>query len=656
MAGYWDKVLHSRLSRRRALAASGGAALGAAILSACGGGGDDGGGGQQVSELLYKAEDTTKLAKHGGTFRGMSSADPANWDYYNFDPVSQGIHNGTGIKLLRMKAGHLQDPALEIEVEAAEKYEYSGDKLTLTFKLNPKAKFQPQSSTGFHSGVPASVFNRQIDADDVVFSLDRLSKTASATFGGRGELFYSVNKNGPIESFSAIDKSTVQLKLHHPSSALLTAFANPSVSYPYIIPKEGKDNAIDFLKTQIGGGLYYVEKYEPSVNIVLKRNPNYEALFPDLKPPFFDTIDQPRIVDPAQQLAQFRAGNLFNGPIFGPVDDRLTLKREVPELLAWTFNGQDPNNMYFGQHKDNPFVDVRVRRAMSYAWDRDTHVKIIYSTDKLEAAGIPANVRWANTMSSSTFGPPGGTFVGYWMDPKSKEFGAENTKWFTLGDRQKDIAEAKALIKAATGKDVLEFEHIGIVFAGFNVAQNVAVMDGIIQDAGFKPVTKPMQFGDFLAFRNTNPAGNWKGVVSAVRYGPTDPVTHLFAYYHRNGGLFGGYSASGVGAAANAEPDPAGGKFSDGSPLQVGKGDPEMNTAIEKMYAEFDEKKRQSLVHDFARYNAKMNYLPMYPGGAATLAVGWPAVENRLGWQSGNLDHFYRYIWLNDQKAPLKRA
>jgi ABC-type transport system substrate-binding protein len=255
MASYWDKVLHSRLSRRRALAASGGAALGAAILSACGGGDEDG-GGAPVSELLYKPEDTTKIAKRGGTFRGQSGADPANWDYYNFDPVSQGLHPSTAIHFFRFRAGILEPPALVLENELAEKYEYTPDKLTLTIKLNPKAKFAPQSTSGFHAGVPASVFNRVIDADDCVFSFDRLSKTPTAFIGGGGELLNSVNKFSPVLSWTKVDASTFQLKLSRPSSSLLTALGNDQVSYPAIIPKEGRDNAIDFLKTQIGGGLY----------------------------------------------------------------------------------------------------------------------------------------------------------------------------------------------------------------------------------------------------------------------------------------------------------------------------------------------------------------------------------------------------------------
>jgi ABC-type transport system substrate-binding protein len=652
---YWNRALRTRLSRRRALAAAGSLAAGTAILSACGGGEGDG-GGEQVSSLLYKGEDTSKTAKHGGTYRGFSGADPLNWDYYNFDAASQAIHPHTGVHLLRMKAGHLETPALVIENEAAEKYEYSPDKLTLTFKLNPKAKFSPQSSTGFHSGIPASVFNRQIDADDVVFSFDRLSKTVSATIGGRGELFNAVNKIAPVLSVNKIDASTVQLKLDHPSSALLTAIADAGVSYPHIIPKEGKDNAIDFLKTQVSGGPYYIEKFEPSVSIVMKRNPNYEALFPEDKLPYFDTIDLPRIVDPAQRLAQFRAGALFDGPLFGPIEDRLALKRELPELLMWTDPAAGPEKMWFGQHADSPFRDYRLRQAIYLTWDRNTHIKVTYSTDKLEAAGIPADIRWATFISCADTGPPGGRFRGEWLNPQSKEFG-ENAKYFTLGKtRADDLAEAKKLVKAATGKDVLEFDHYRVLFPGFPT-QGFDVMDGVLSESGlFKTTQKPLNVPDYLAFRNTNPWGNWIGVLSTARYVPPDPVTYFFHYLHKDGGFFGGFSGeAGIGALANSEPSPDK-KFTDGSPLRISKGDPAMTALIDKMYAEFDEKKRLELIHEAQRYAAKMVYYPDYPGGANSLFVSWPAVENRRAFRSGGLSNPYRHIWLNDQKAPLKRA
>jgi ABC-type transport system substrate-binding protein len=147
-----------------------------------------------------------------------------------------------------------------------------------------------------------------------------------------------------------------------------------------------------------------------------------------------------------------------------------------------------------------------------------------------------------------------------------------------------------------------------------------------------------------VIFRQTKPAGNWKGVVSLGRYAPADPATYFWTYFHKTGGIFNGYSADGRGADQNLD--------SSGNPL----GDPTMNELVEKMYAEFDDKKRQEIGYELQRYHAKMNYLPCYPGGANTVYVGWPAVSNRLVWQSLAFDHPYRYEWLDETKAPIKKA
>jgi ABC-type transport system substrate-binding protein len=645
MTTYWDK---RAVTRRRLLRGSlaGISAAAAVSIFGCGGNDDDKEAPSDVNSILYQPVDTTSSAKRGGVFKGWSTGDPENWDYYNFGGRSQAFHNFTGIKLMRMKPGYMQDPALEYEMEAAESYEYSGDKLTLTVKLNPRAKFAPFSSSGFNNGVPASVANRQIDADDVVFSYERLRNTPSARNGGAQELFNEINPNGAILSVNKIDSRTIQYKLHHPSSALLVSLANASVSYPYILPKEGRDGGIDFFTTQVAGGPYYVEKFEPSVNVTLKRNPNYEALFPNQKVPFFDTVELPRVIDQAQQWAQFRAGNIYTGPIAGPVEDRLELKDDIPELQMWAAFEADRNNMWFGQNSQHAFIDVRLRQAMSLAWDRDTHINVVYSGDTLESRGIPADPKWAGAISCSTGGSgTGGTFRGYWLDPKSKEFGP-NAKYFTLGKtRADDIAEAKALIRAATGKDEMEFEHIAIIqVAGGAPTYSVEVMNASIAEAGFRPNVKPMLYSDYVIYRATEIKGNWKGVVSLGRYAPADPATYYWTYFHKTGGLFNGYSADGRGADRNLD--------SSGNPM----GDPTMNDFVEKMYAEFDEQKRQALSADLQRYHAKMNYLPHYPGGANTIYVGWPVVQNRQVWQSLAFDNPYRYEWLDETKAPLNKT
>src|SRR5262245_63687591 len=63
------------------------------------------------------------------------------------------------------------------------------------------------------------------------------------------------------------------------------------------------------------------------------------------------------------------------------IEERLRLKKDIPELQLWAAYESDRNNMWFGQHKDHPFIDVRLRQAMSLAWDRDTHINFVRSEE-----------------------------------------------------------------------------------------------------------------------------------------------------------------------------------------------------------------------------------------------------------------------------------
>ena len=587
MASYWDNVLTKRIGRRRALAATGGLAAGAALLAACGGGDGDGDGGGPVSGLLYTPVDTSKSAKRGGVYKSrLPFGNPTSFDLHAFNNSIQPFGNVIGSELVKLKAFKGENATLEIEGDIAEDWEFSSDKLTLTFKLNPKAKWAPLSSS-FHSGVPSSIAGRVVDADDVVFSWQRFEKTATAF--GRLELANSYSKANPVLSVTKVDDKTVQMKLARPWSAVLPALATWNVGYFYILPKEGRDNAIDFVKYAIGAGPYYIDKYEPSVGMTLKRNPYYEERDADFKLPYADTIDLPILVDPTAALAQFRVGNIYNGGFtVGTLDDILKLKSDIPDLLVRTAYTSDAGIMAFGQGKDSPWRDERMRQAISYAWNKDLMTQVVFTTDKLEAQGIPANVRWSSALPSNTIeGFPNGTYEGYWLDPKdTKEFG-ENAKYYEYKP-----AEAKALIKAVTGKDTFTFEHMaGFVFPSTNYG--IDIFNGMVGDAGFNVTRKPMTAADFTSL-TTNLApgetiarnwGNWVGLVTGIDSGGPDPGSYLHQHYHKDGGRFLGYSADGSGATT--------------------AGDPFMNDTIEKMMTEFDEKKRQDLAKEFSKYFAK---------------------------------------------------
>jgi ABC-type transport system substrate-binding protein len=581
-----------------------------------------------------EAQDTSANAKYGGVITNTVLADPANFDYYNFDPNSQGFANITGAKLFRLKPGHLTNLNGEIETDLAESYEFSPDKLTLTVKLHPQAKFSPLSSSGFHAGVPDSVANRQIDADDVVFSWNRLITTPSAFGGGAGELSNKLDPSAPIESVTAIDNKTVQFKMVRPHSPLMVSLANGSVSFLYIIPKEGADDKIDFLKTQIGGGPFYIEKYEASSGLTLKRNPNFELRWSNPKLPYVDEVDLVILGDVAATTAQFRTGALLEAPNGITLDDRIALKKDNDNLVLYLNSVQDSQIFLFGQSADSPFTDVRMRQAVSLSWDRDAYGTILHAVDKLDANGVPAGLRWNTCYGCYN------NWDGWWLDPQDSSFG-ENAKYYTLGQgRDADIAECKKLMMAAIGADTFETDMV-LGQLSPNAPYEVDVLTGVMKDAGFKLTSKVETYGDFLnSHRNPDrPLGDWYGLASTGRYSPTEPSQFLRGYFAPSSNRW-----LGVG------PEP---------PYPSKDGDPYMNNALTQLWSEFDTDKRIEIFHDFQRYHAKMNYGPLFPGGTTDLVLAWPALGNpgmnaptQMVFQ-GSLDTLYVYNWLDKTKPPL---
>jgi ABC-type transport system substrate-binding protein len=566
-------------------------------------------------------------------FRGSRTNEPLNFDLHSFDQTKAPFSNVVGSELVKMKPGHLEDPSLQVEGDLAQSWEFSPDMLTLTMKLHPQAKWSPLSRSfhdGIASNVASSIANRTVDADDVTFSWARFKSHASAI--GRLDLANEAAPNAPILSLTKVDSRTIQFKLARPFSPLLTTFARPNAGYFYVLPKEGRDGGIDFLKYQIGAGPFYIDRFEPSVGITLKRNPNYE-LRDEFKRPFVDTVELPLVRETAQALAQYRAGNVFVGPnstLIG-ADEVIRQKRELPEHLLLATYSCTNEALFFGSGRESPFKDIRVRQAFSYAWDRDLLVQVLFGSDKLEAAGIPATVRWTAGLPCSEVGWPNGTYKGWWLDPRSKEFG-ENAKYFTLGDRKKDLAEAKALLSAAGFNDGITFNSYTSIAANHN--RSTDAVNGVIEEAGFKALKRQLQPPEILGMiTNASPPGNFNGTFVATDPTAPDPGTYLYQLYHKRGGNFYGYNPSSTGASAD--------------------GDPMLNDLIEKLLSEFDEKKRMQLAADFQRYHAKMNYRPRIGGGSTTLTTSWPALQNQGVWRGDVFKRDWCWEWLDPTKAPL---
>jgi len=227
---------------------------------------------------------------------------------------------------------------LTMEPALAESWDISDDQLTWTFHLREGVKF--------HNG-------RDLTADDVVYSFERIMDPE--TGAANAYRFESV------ESVDAVDERTVEIRLTRPTPNLLVNIGG--FKGMAIVPREiVEDGTID--THPIGTGPFRFVSSSPDQGILLERNPDYwqEGL------PRLEQIRFVQIPDPTVKLTNLRTGEVHWVDSVPPQelealagDDSIALER-VP--------GGDYH--YFAlNHAREPFDDVRVRRAIAMAIDRE---------------------------------------------------------------------------------------------------------------------------------------------------------------------------------------------------------------------------------------------------------------------------------------------
>jgi ABC-type oligopeptide transport system substrate-binding subunit len=157
---YWDKVVQRRISRRRAVAGAAGFGLSAAALGliGCGDGDDDGSGSSGdsgASGLLHKPSVST--GKAGGTLKHYDISDASHFDAVadSNAAVVRQVASTFYPRLLRMNQAEYPNEADGgSQGEAADTWEISPDRLTVTFKLRQPMLWDRRAPTN----------GRQIDA------------------------------------------------------------------------------------------------------------------------------------------------------------------------------------------------------------------------------------------------------------------------------------------------------------------------------------------------------------------------------------------------------------------------------------------------------------------------------------------------------------
>ena len=313
--------------------------------------------------------------KYGGTLEVGTvyvtltalSFDPADWNWK--------LNHDTGNYLEQLFAADLSKsvrnggkhpfyadawlPTDAIRGELAESWEWKQNPLRVEVKLRKGVMFPEK---------PGVMAARELTADDVVFSFYRLAKSAKAQ---KGYFDY-------VDKVEAKDKYTVDFlfKEFHAEWDYRFGWGY----YSPIYPKEMADAGASNWKNGNGTGPFMLTDFVQGSSNTYSRNPNYwdkeKIGGEEYKLPFLDKVVYRTIKDEATFLTALRTAklDLLEAIRWSAADD---LKKTTPQL-KWS-RWLNMSGTFLAMRVDTkPFDDIRVRRALNYAVNKQEIVKAYY--------------------------------------------------------------------------------------------------------------------------------------------------------------------------------------------------------------------------------------------------------------------------------------
>lgn len=308
------------------------------------------------------------------------------------DPVDRGLLGSRGsyrdadtlVVGRATDAIHL-DPARPTDSESAEVVEQIFDKLVHfapgSSKVEPGLAvswssesdgrvwtFELRRGVTFHDGTP-------FDADAVVFSFERQRDPRHPYY--RSDFTYWKSYFAHVLSVEKLGRYQVRMTLERPYAPFLATMGIFSVAIvsPTAVARYGND----FTRHPVGTGPFRFVSWE-SGRIVLQRNDDYWG-----KRPSFRRLVFQAVTDHQQRLVALESGALDMAQGILPEEiqsvalhPRLTLRHVVSNSVTYLAM----NNDY------PPFDDVRVRRAVNHAINKEPIVKVLWQ-GSAEVANAP---------------------------------------------------------------------------------------------------------------------------------------------------------------------------------------------------------------------------------------------------------------------------
>jgi peptide/nickel transport system substrate-binding protein len=243
--------------------------------------------------------------------------------------------------------------------------------LATSWKVDSKTSmiFNLRKGVKFHNG-------KEFTAEDVVYSVKNMKNPPPP-----GSLTVAANVPATIIDAQAVSKYVVRIRLSAPDARIAGFFAWQR--YGPMVP-EGLYDQINVNRNAIGTGPYRMVGFNPLDRVELVRNENY------WKPgqPYMDAITMKVMTDEQARVAALRAGAI----------DLATLSVDAARSLKGNSNLQVISNlnaafrelqMSLKPGKGEPWADVRVRRAVNFAINRQQIIQTVYSGEAAYSSFVP---------------------------------------------------------------------------------------------------------------------------------------------------------------------------------------------------------------------------------------------------------------------------